>query len=112
MLSFADGVTIQVGHNVWSTDLNLIQYLIIAAIVGVIAEMIIGWKLPQCKGRTFILRIHIEDECSTLSLQDAHSLRIYCFPCVIAHVLNDKKRSFAAQTHVERTRIRRESNSR
>ncbi len=46
MLAFADGVTIQVGHNVWSIGLNFIMYLIIAAIVGVVAESIAGWRLP------------------------------------------------------------------
>ncbi len=45
MLALADGVTIQVGHNVWSIGLNFILYLIIAAIVGVIAEYIFGWRL-------------------------------------------------------------------
>lgn len=46
MLTFADGVTVQIGQNVWSIGLNFILYLIIAAIVGVIAEYIVGWKLP------------------------------------------------------------------
>jgi len=42
----ADGVTIKVGDNVWSFGLNFILYLIIAAIVGLIAEYITGWRLP------------------------------------------------------------------
>ena len=46
MLALADGVTIQVGHNVWSIGLNFILYLIIAAVVGVIAEYIVGWRVP------------------------------------------------------------------
>ena len=46
MLALADGVTITVGHNVWSIGLNFILYLIIAAVVGVIAEYIVGWRLP------------------------------------------------------------------
>ncbi len=46
MLIFADGVTIQIGHNVWAIGLNFILYLIIAAVVGVIAEYIVGWRVP------------------------------------------------------------------
>lgn len=46
MLVLADGVTITIGNNVWSFGLNFIMYLIIAAIVGVIAEYIVGWRLP------------------------------------------------------------------
>ncbi len=46
MFIFADGVTIQIGHNVWTFGLNFILYLVIAAIVGVIAEYIVGWRVP------------------------------------------------------------------
>lgn len=42
----ADGVTIKFGDNVWSFGLNLILYLVIAAVVGLIAEYIVGWRLP------------------------------------------------------------------
>ena len=41
-----DGVTIKVGSNVWTIGLGFIIYLIIAAIVGLIAEAIIGWRVP------------------------------------------------------------------
>jgi uncharacterized membrane protein YeaQ/YmgE (transglycosylase-associated protein family) len=46
LLVLADGVTIKIGSNVWSFGLNFILYLIIAAIVGLIAEYIVGWRLP------------------------------------------------------------------
>ncbi len=46
MVALADGVTFTVGHNVWSIGLNFILYLIIAAVIGVIAESIVGWRLP------------------------------------------------------------------
>ncbi len=46
MAVIADGVTITIGHNVWSFGLNFLLYLIIAAIVGVIAEYIVGWRVP------------------------------------------------------------------
>lgn len=46
LLTIADGVTIQIGQNVWSFGLNFILYLVIAAIVGLIAEYIVGWRLP------------------------------------------------------------------
>src|SRR5881398_1744585 len=42
----ADGVTIKIGNNVWSFSTNFIVYLIIAAIVGLLAEFIVGWRLP------------------------------------------------------------------
>ena len=41
-----DGVTIQIGSNVWTIGLGFIIYLIIAAIVGLIAEAIVGWRVP------------------------------------------------------------------
>jgi uncharacterized membrane protein YeaQ/YmgE (transglycosylase-associated protein family) len=46
MAVLADGITLTVGHNVWSVGLDLILFLIIAAIVGIIAEYIVGWRLP------------------------------------------------------------------
>ena len=42
----ADGISIRIGNNVWSFSLNFIIYLIIAAIVGFVAESIVGWRLP------------------------------------------------------------------
>ncbi|HEX6482365.1 MAG TPA: hypothetical protein VF043_26270 [Ktedonobacteraceae bacterium] len=45
-LILADGVTIKIGSNVWSFGLNFIIYLVIAAIIGLLAEFIVGWRLP------------------------------------------------------------------
>jgi uncharacterized membrane protein YeaQ/YmgE (transglycosylase-associated protein family) len=45
-LILADGVTIKIGDNIWSFGLNFIIYLIIAAIIGLLAEFIVGWRLP------------------------------------------------------------------
>ncbi len=42
----ADGVTIKIGDNAWTFGLNFILYLIIAAIVGLIAEAIVGSRVP------------------------------------------------------------------
>ena len=42
----ADGITIKIGDNVWTFGWNLIVYLIVAAIVGFIAEFIVGWRVP------------------------------------------------------------------
>ncbi len=42
----ADGISIHIGDNVWTFSLNFIIYLIIAAIVGLVAEFIVGWRLP------------------------------------------------------------------
>jgi uncharacterized membrane protein YeaQ/YmgE (transglycosylase-associated protein family) len=42
----ADGVTLKLGDQVWSFGLNFIVYLIVAAIVGFVAESLVGWHLP------------------------------------------------------------------
>lgn len=41
-----DTITIKIGDNVWSFGTNLIIYLVVAAVVGVVAEFIVGWRLP------------------------------------------------------------------
>lgn len=46
LLVLADGITIKIGNNVWSFGLNLLLYLLIAALVGLVAEFIVGWRLP------------------------------------------------------------------
>ncbi len=45
-LVLAAGITIRVGNQAWSFGLNIIVYLIVAAIVGLVAEAIVGWRLP------------------------------------------------------------------
>lgn len=42
----AAGVTIRIGDQAWSLGTNVIVYLIVAAIVGLVAEFIVGWRLP------------------------------------------------------------------
>ena len=42
----ADVISIRIGDHVWSFSLNFIIYLIIAALVGFVAESIVGWRLP------------------------------------------------------------------
>ncbi len=42
----ADTITIKIGDNVFSFGTNLIIYLVVAAIVGVVAEFLVGWRLP------------------------------------------------------------------
>jgi len=50
MLAFstvlASGITIKIGSNVFTIGLGFIIYLIVAAIVGIVAEFIVGWRLP------------------------------------------------------------------
>jgi uncharacterized membrane protein YeaQ/YmgE (transglycosylase-associated protein family) len=46
LTTLADGVTIKIGNNVWSFGLNFILYLIIAAVVGLIAESLVRYHLP------------------------------------------------------------------
>ena len=45
-LVLASGITIHIGDQSWSIGLGFIIYLIVAAIVGFIAESIVGWRLP------------------------------------------------------------------
>jgi uncharacterized membrane protein YeaQ/YmgE (transglycosylase-associated protein family) len=42
----ADGVTIKLGDNVWTFGLNFIIYLIVAAVIGFVAESLVGRRLP------------------------------------------------------------------
>ena len=42
----SDGVTIHLGDNVWTFSTNFLVYLIVAAIVGFVAESLVGWRLP------------------------------------------------------------------
>ncbi len=42
----ADTITIKIGNTVLSLSTNLLVYLAVAAIVGLIAEFLIGWRLP------------------------------------------------------------------
>ena len=41
-----DGITIKIGNDAWTIGLGFIIYLIIAAIVGFVAEAIVGWRVP------------------------------------------------------------------
>ena len=45
-LILASGITINIGNNVWTIDESFLIYLLVAAIVGVVAESIVGWRLP------------------------------------------------------------------
>jgi uncharacterized membrane protein YeaQ/YmgE (transglycosylase-associated protein family) len=42
----ADGITIHIGNETWTFGTNVLIYLLIAAIVGILAEFIVGWRLP------------------------------------------------------------------
>ncbi len=46
LLVLADGITVKLGNNVFSIGLDLILYLIIAAIVGYVAERIVRSTVP------------------------------------------------------------------
>ncbi len=46
LLVLADGITIKLGNNVFSIGVDLILYLIIAAIVGYVAERIVRSSVP------------------------------------------------------------------
>jgi uncharacterized membrane protein YeaQ/YmgE (transglycosylase-associated protein family) len=42
----ADTITIKIGNTVLYLSTNLLVYLAVAAIVGLVAEFFIGWRLP------------------------------------------------------------------
>jgi uncharacterized membrane protein YeaQ/YmgE (transglycosylase-associated protein family) len=42
----ASGITIQIGNNAWTLSSDFLIYLVVAAIVGLVAEFIVGWRLP------------------------------------------------------------------
>ena len=43
---FADTISIKIGNSVLYLGTNLLVYLAVAAIVGLVAEFFIGWRLP------------------------------------------------------------------
>ena len=43
---FSDTITIKIGNTVLYLGTNLLVYLAVAAIVGLVAEFFIGWRLP------------------------------------------------------------------
>ena len=45
-LIFADTITIKIGNTVLYLGTNLLVYIAVAAIVGLIAEFLVGWRLP------------------------------------------------------------------
>jgi uncharacterized membrane protein YeaQ/YmgE (transglycosylase-associated protein family) len=42
----ADGITLKIGQHVWVFGLNFLWYILFAAIIGAIAEAIIGSHVP------------------------------------------------------------------
>lgn len=46
LLVLADGITVKLGNNVFSIGVDLIFYLVIAAIVGYVAERIVRSTVP------------------------------------------------------------------
>lgn len=43
---FADTISIKIGNTVLYLGTNLLVYLAVAAIVGLVAEFLMGWRLP------------------------------------------------------------------
>ena len=43
---FADTITIKIGNTVLYLGTNLIVYVAVAAIIGLVAEFLVGWRLP------------------------------------------------------------------
>src|SRR5579859_954725 len=45
-LILADDVTIQLGDHVWAFGTNFLMYLAVAAVIGLLAEFLVGRLLP------------------------------------------------------------------
>lgn len=41
-----DPISIKIGDHAWTFGSNFLIYLLIAAIVGIVAESIVGWRMP------------------------------------------------------------------
>ena len=48
-----DAITIRIGDHAWTFTTAFIIYLIVAAIVGLLAEFIVGWRLPRAIASKF-----------------------------------------------------------
>lgn len=46
MLTLAENVTISIGENQFAFNFDFLVYILIAALVGIIAEYIVGWRVP------------------------------------------------------------------
>ena len=46
LLVLADGITVKLGNNVFSIGLDLVLYLVIAAIIGYLAERVVKSSVP------------------------------------------------------------------
>jgi uncharacterized membrane protein YeaQ/YmgE (transglycosylase-associated protein family) len=46
MLVLADVITLKIGDHAWSFGINFLLYILVAAIVGAIAEAIVGSHIP------------------------------------------------------------------
>lgn len=42
----ADPITIRIGDHAWTFTTAFIIYLVVAAILSLLAEFIVGWRLP------------------------------------------------------------------
>jgi len=42
----ADGITIRFGNTTFTFGTNFIVYLLVGAVVGLVAEFLVGWRLP------------------------------------------------------------------
>jgi uncharacterized membrane protein YeaQ/YmgE (transglycosylase-associated protein family) len=46
LATLADGITVRIGDHIWSFGPNVLLYIVVAALVGAIAEAIIGSHVP------------------------------------------------------------------
>jgi uncharacterized membrane protein YeaQ/YmgE (transglycosylase-associated protein family) len=46
MILLADGLILKIGDHAWVLGLDILLYIVVAAIVGAIAETIVGWRMP------------------------------------------------------------------
>jgi uncharacterized membrane protein YeaQ/YmgE (transglycosylase-associated protein family) len=46
LMILADGITVRIGDHIWSFGLTFLLYILVAAIIGAIAEAIVGSRIP------------------------------------------------------------------
>jgi len=84
-LTLADGIGIHIGNHVWNFGTNFIVYLIVAAIVGIIAESIVGWRLPfGIIGAIIAALIGVWLMTEVIIIQGLPEYRVYNVPLVRA----------------------------
>jgi len=76
-----DGVAIYLGDNVWTFGTNFLVYLIIATIVGFVAESLVSRRLPYftsvSAGALLSLPVWLQSECGRVDILNVRNRFCY-----------------------------------